>query len=570
MKKLIATTLAAAVLCTSAVTAVAAPGRMQGVQRPCDDTATFSPTLAFGAAGAAGQTDNSDTTARLCAFQSRSGMDGGMPGMNGDMGRMPQMNGQRPDMSGIWQDQMPGQFGQNDQQSSSQTPDADSSATPVTGGRQNQRPTMNDGQQSQQFGGQMPQMNDQNSQSAATATSASTIVTGETTNSAASLTVNEAKATVITVSDTNSQVKITESGTYVVTGTCSDGNITVKKGVTGVVLILKDLDLTSTTGATVSVNKESQVKLVISGTVQLTDAENAADENSSDTAVADAFDGAAIKVKDGASAVITGTGTLTVNGSAKNGIKAGDDTVLVIDGPTVNITAANDGINGNYDVAILTGTVTVSAGDDGIHADRILTIGSASASPTVTVKSSTEGLEGTVVNIAGGTISITASDDAINAANSDNAFSELTFSINQTGGSVTVSCRGDGYDSNGNINLVAGSASISSGSNGGEAGIDYVGAYYLSDGFQLDNRSGVASDAMMGGRGGMMGQMPQMNGQQDQNGQSGQQGQFPGQNNQGGQGSSGFGSRQKPDTASGATPSANSAAFVPTGDAAAA
>ena len=54
---------------------------------------------------------------------------------------------------------------------------------------------------------------------------------------------------------------------------------------TGVVLVLKDLNLTSTTGATLSVNKGAEAKIIVSGSVKLTDAENPADENSTDDGV---------------------------------------------------------------------------------------------------------------------------------------------------------------------------------------------------------------------------------------------------------------------------------------------
>ena len=76
------------------------------------------------------------------------------------------------------------------------------------------------------------------------------------------------------MTDENCQVEISESGTYIISGSASDGSITVKKGTTGVVLILDDLDLTSTSGAALSVNKESEVQIVVSGSVTLTDAEN--------------------------------------------------------------------------------------------------------------------------------------------------------------------------------------------------------------------------------------------------------------------------------------------------------
>ena len=328
------------------------------------------------------------------------------------------------------------------------------------------------------------------------------IVTGTTENSAMNLKADYDNATTIVITDDDSSVKIDESGTYVVTGSSSDGSITVKKGTTGVVLVLEDLDLTSTSGATLSINKDAEVQVVISGTVTLTDNENSDDEYSDDADVADAYDGAAIKIKAGSTVYITGDGTLNVNGNAKNGIKAGDDSSLIIGGDMVlNIDAVNDGINSNYDVTILDGTVNISAGDDGIHADHILTIGEDGSGPDLTISKSTEGLEATVVNIDGGNVNVTAADDAINAANADGIYEgELDYSVNVTGGNINITAGTDGIDSNGNINLIDGSARIQSANNGGDAGIDYDGEYYVSDSFKLNNQSGVAGpDNMMGG-----------------------------------------------------------------------
>ncbi|MBQ9458990.1 MAG: carbohydrate-binding domain-containing protein [Oscillospiraceae bacterium] len=372
----------------------------------------------------------------------------------------------------------------------------------------------------------------QNGAAQSTVSAATEVVTGTVENSAMNLTADYDNATTYDVSE-NSTVKISESGTYIVTGTSDEGSITVKKGTTGVVLVLEDLDLTSTGGATLCVNKNAEVQIVVSGTVTLTDNEDPNDEYSDDADVAGAYDGAAIKVKADSVVFITGSGTLNVNGNAKNGIKSGNNTGVIIGGTglTVNINAANDGVNGNYDVTILSGTVNINASDDGIHADHILTVGQNGKGPALTVTGSTEGLEGTVVNIAGGTINVTASDDGINAANADGAYEgELGYSVNITGGSVNVTAGTDGIDSNGNVNLIAGSVTIRSANNGGDAGIDYDGEYYVSDAFQLNNLSGVAGpDGQPGQQGdGQQSGQPGQPGQQDGGQQPGQPGQ-PGQ-----------------------------------------
>lgn len=390
-----------------------------------------------------------------------------------------------------------------------------------------------DGQQPPEMPGEMQQPGQQTALSSAD--SATEVVSSTMTNSAASLEADYANATYITVTDDDSQVTIKSSGTYVVTGSSSDGNITVKKGTTGVVLVLDDLDLTSTTGATVSVNKEAEVKIIISGTVTLTDNENPDDENSTDEAVADAFDGAALKAKANSQVYVTGDGTLVIHGNAKNGIKAGDDSSLIFDGVTVNIDAVNDGINGNYDVSLLSGSFTIAAGDDAIHADHILSIGNTDGTgPTIRVTESNEGLEGTVVNIYGGDISIVSSDDAINAANGDGLYEGvLDYSFNMMGGRLVINSQGDGIDSNGNVNLIGGRAEIHSASQGGEAGIDYDGQLYVGPDFQLNNQSGASGPDGMGGMPGQEfgGQMPgQMSGNPGQMGgqQPGMGGQMPG------------------------------------------
>ncbi len=358
-------------------------------------------------------------------------------------------------------------------------------------------------------GGQFPggQMN--NNEQPTTDT-AGEVVEGITENSAMQLEADYDNATTYDVSE-ESAVTISSSGTYIVTGSSEEGSITVKKGTTGVVLVLDDLDLSSSGGAVLSVNKQAEVQVIISGTVNLTDNEDPDDENSADEAVADAFDGAAIKIKADSVVFLTGDGTLNINGKAKNGIKAGDDSSLIIGGDLeLDIEAVNDGINSNYDITILSGDVNINAGDDGIHADHILTIGKDGTGPVLTIKNSNEGMEGTVVNIAGGDITVSAADDGINAANGDGVYEGvLGYSINITGGKVTVTAGTDGLDSNGNVNLIDGSLSIHSANNGGDAGIDYDGEYYVSPGFDLNNSSGVAGPDGMPGEmgGGMPGEM---------------------------------------------------------------
>ena len=365
-----------------------------------------------------------------------------------------------------------------------------------------------------QMGGRMEMpggMNGQKEFGAQTASEAGTVeVSALATNTAEELTADYSSAETITMSDENNIVKIKASGTYIITGSCADGYIQVNKGVQDVVLVLRDLDLTSTSRATLSINKGAEVKIIVSGSVSLTDAET--DENAED------YDGAVIKAKAGSSTALTGTGTLNLNGNSKNGIKVSgtdaDDTndgysdaSFIIDGSlTINVTAANDGMNSGTDLTIKSGTINVSAGDDGIKADYILTIGEdGEEGPAITVSKAYEGLEGEVINIYSGIITVTASDDGINAAKADT--SKYTPSINIMGGEITVSAGKDGLDSNGNINILGGSLTIAkAASNGGDGGIDYDGSCYISEDASVNNPYGTTMDSGMGGmRGGMQG-----------------------------------------------------------------
>jgi len=136
--------------------------------------------------------------------------------------------------------------------------------------------------------------------------------------------------------------------------------------------------------------------------------------------------------------------------------------------------------------------------------------------------SSYEGIEGTVINIFDGNITVNATNDGINAADSAGTYKDsMDFALNILGGTVTVKCtQGDGLDSNGYVNLIGGTINITAMNMGGEAGIDYDGAYYVSDEVVLNNASGVSGPDMMpggmGGFGGKNGQKGQRNDTENQ------------------------------------------------------
>ena len=297
----------------------------------------------------------------------------------------------------------------------------------------------------------------------------------------------------VTVSDGSglsidgTSLTIEQSGTYVLSGTCPDGSVKVKKGVTGVTLVLSGLDLTSSTTASITCGKSSGVTILAAeGTENaLTDAANNGD-NYPDNADAE---NAVIKCKDGSQVTIGGTGTLTVTANGKNGIKSGATTDeegtawLVIEDLTLTINApVNDAVNAEASLTVKSGTITIDAGDDALHADYALAIGeSGTAGPTITISSCYEGLEGANLLVASGQIAICSEDDCLNAANSD--LTDYAFTMDITGSTIwAYAASDDGLDSNGSLTISGGTLTVWTANTADNQALDADGTITVSGG----------------------------------------------------------------------------------------
>lgn len=309
------------------------------------------------------------------------------------------------------------------------------------------------------------------------------------------LTFSDGGITAADGSSTAYQIKgttltIDGAGTYVLSGTCADGSVTVKKGTTGVTLVLDGLTLTGKTTAPITCNKSTAVTIMAAdGTVNtLADTEQNNDETHPEN---EAAENAVIKGKDGSQVTLCGTGTLKIEANGKNGIKSGETTDaegeawLKIRELTLSIAATvNDGINAGASVTIESGTVTVSAADDGIHSDYTLTIGaSGTTGPTIDIEKSNEGLEAARLTIASGTITVNADDDGLNAANK--SLSDYAFSIAITGGTLKVTAGGDGLDANGTLSVSGGDITVYTSSKADDQPLDADGAISITGGTVL-------------------------------------------------------------------------------------
>ena len=89
---------------------------------------------------------------------------------------------------------------------------------------------------------------------------------------------------------------------------------------------------------------------------------------------------AAVKVKSGAALAIGGTGTLTVDGNAKNGIKGAADAVITVAEVKLNINAADDGLSCDDELNITGGTLFGAGMEPGAGTQAYIAVGETSPS----------------------------------------------------------------------------------------------------------------------------------------------------------------------------------------------
>ncbi|MBE6760404.1 MAG: carbohydrate-binding domain-containing protein, partial [Ruminococcaceae bacterium] len=190
--------------------------------------------------------------------------------------------------------------------------------------------------------------------------------------------------------------------------------------------------------------------------------------------------------------ITTGGGSENVSSDSAKAVKAGSD-VLLENGSFV-IDSCDDALHSDGSLSVTGGDLTISTGGDGIHADSELNISGGS----LIITKSFEGIEGVRVNISGGYIDVTSSDDAINSAGGDDGDSHM-FAVDEncditiSGGVVIADASGDGIDSNGNIHVSGGTLVVNGPTNSGNGSLDYNGECVVSGGLvAVSGSSGMA------------------------------------------------------------------------------
>ena len=315
------------------------------------------------------------------------------------------------------------------------------------------------------------------------------------------------------ISISGSTVTITAEGTYIFSGSLTDGQIIVEADdAAKVQIVLDGASITSKTSAAIYVKSADKVFVTTANGTDNTLANGGSFTADGDTNI----DGAVFAKDD---ITFNGSGSLTVNSPAGHGIVGKDDVKLA--GGTITINAADHGVQANDSVRVAEATVTItadskdgihvsddadeeegttsdsffymadgsltiSAGDDGIHADAEANI----EGGDITVSKSYEGIEALEINVSGGDIKATASDDGFNAAGGSSSGTNTFGSddwfgggmmndggtdgqINISGGNVYIQAGGDGIDSNGSVTISGGYTVVCGPTQGDTSVIDF-------------------------------------------------------------------------------------------------
>lgn len=312
--------------------------------------------------------------------------------------------------------------------------------------------------------------------------------------------VNTANATKYEVKD-GENIKIASEGVFVVSGSAKNVTIYVEAGENDKVqIVLENLSITNETMPCIYVKTADKVFVTQNGNNTLKVTETFAKDDT-DNLNATIFSKQDI--------TFNGIGTLNIE-SSKNGITGKDD--IKITGGTYNIKSEAVAIRANDSIRIANGILNINAKTDGIHAENssddskgyiFISSGKINIEAVddcihgtsvvqiddgIITLNGAEGIEGTYIQINGGTLKINATGDGINAGRKSESY-EATIEI--TEGDITIVMADgdtDGIDSNGDIKISGGTINVTGNSTFDYDGTaTYFGGTIIVNGTKVDN-----------------------------------------------------------------------------------
>jgi hypothetical protein len=281
-----------------------------------------------------------------------------------------------------------------------------------------------------------------------------------------SLDGNSAAANAENVTINGQVVAISAPGTYQLTGTLNDGQIVIDSSSDGIVrLILNGVTISNSTSAAINIIKADKAVIVLAdGTVNtLSDASAYVYANAEEDEP-----NAALFSK--ADLSIGGSGTLTVNGNAYDGITSKDG--LIIASGTINVNAVDDGIRGKDYLVIEGGTIAVISGGDALKSDNAedaakgyITINGGD----LNIQSNGDAVSAeTDLSVSGGMINIVTAGGSQAQISEDISAKGLKAGVSLTidNGTFTIDSADDAVHTNGELTINGGSLTLASADDG--------------------------------------------------------------------------------------------------------
>jgi len=285
-----------------------------------------------------------------------------------------------------------------------------------------------------------------------------------------------------------STLTISKEGVYVLSGALADGQIIVDAVDTAKVqIVLNGASLTCADNAPIYIKQADKVFLTLAKNTT-----NTVIDGSKYT-LADGEDEPDAAIFSRSNLTINGTGGLTVKAKYKNGIASKDD--LMITGGTIKVNAVNDGLRGRDSVGIHDGSIVINAAQgDGLQAnnDQDTAKGWISIDGgTLTITAGKDGIQAeTVLQVTDGTVTVKTGGGSANASTDsksnerpgwgkwaeDSAATsndepsakglKAKAAINIAGGKLTIDSSDDSVHANGDVMISNGTVNISSGDDG--------------------------------------------------------------------------------------------------------